>query len=141
MLGGMESTTKPLGTCKRCHRQAVVNSDGLGPECRKLAAEDAELRAAVDPYYTPEQVAKALQLIADGGIVATPLDGVYLTVSSDGHSRYQTMAEACNCRRGSTGRRCYHMCAAVMLDIHARRTRPASRPAREYTADELFSRL
>ena len=64
--------------------------------------------------HTHEAVRKALELIADGGI-APAGKGLYLTVSSDGSTRYETTATTCACTAGQFGRSCYHRAAVDLL--------------------------
>lgn len=77
---------------------------------------DAQAAQAV-AGFTQAQVTKALQLIADGGVVETGFAAEFLTVSSDGHTHYLTAPDACQCRGSQRGGRivpCYHQ-AAVRL--------------------------
>ena len=66
--------------------------------------------------FKPTQVAKARELIEDGGIV--PLRGrrIFRTVSSDGTRTYLTAPQACTCAAGIKGRHiCFHRIAATIL--------------------------
>jgi hypothetical protein len=65
--------------------------------------------------FSAEQIDKALQLIADGGIVETGFAREWVTVSSDGSTHYLTAPDTCQCRAALCGRRCYHQAAAAML--------------------------
>lgn len=106
-------TTTKCGKCHRVLRSAKSIELGYGPTCH------AKVRAAAKiSGHKPGQVAKALELIADGGIVAlrkrkTP---VFTVVSSNGGDRYLTAAQACTCAAGLKGRStCYHRIAAELL--------------------------
>jgi Family of unknown function (DUF6011) len=88
---------------------------GYGRHCaakiRKAAAE------AVAADFKPEQFAKALELISDGGLVAHPHAGVYRAVSSRGDVTYLTSPHGCNCPAGLRSRSaCYHQAAARVLE-------------------------
>lgn len=111
-------TTTPTTRCRRCNRplrSAASITRGTGPTCHRTERREAALKTA---GFKPAAVAKALQLIADRGIV--PLRGrrVFQVVSSDGAARYLTAPQACNCTAGlrSGGRSvCYHRVAATAL--------------------------
>ena len=97
-------------------------SRGYGPACwtkiRKAAAS-----AEVDGF-TEDQHAKAVELIADGGIVPTSRPGVYAAASSDGSTYYVVnLADpGCTCAAGQHGRACYHLAAARILQAAAAAT-------------------
>jgi hypothetical protein len=84
---------------------------GVGPRC-------AAIEAATDGLK-PEQTAKALELISDGGIVPVR-KGVYRVTSTDGESVYLTSVNGnCSCAYGlrrvsGAAKTCYHV-AAVKL--------------------------
>ena len=65
--------------------------------------------------YSVEQIEKAGQLLADGGVIPTPHHQVFRTVSSDGQRRYLTTASYCSCRRGEFELPCYHRAAVEIL--------------------------
>lgn len=102
--------------CARCGR--ILHSPnsvalGYGPTCfRKIraAAEVVDLSA-----YKREQVKKAAELLAHGGVIRA--GHLYLVASSDGSARYQTSPTSgtCTCKAGQHGRRCYHLAAATVL--------------------------
>lgn len=66
--------------------------------------------------FKPFQVEKAVELVEQGGIVATSRPGLYAAVSSDGSVTYLVDAGArtCTCKAGERGVRCYHVAAALM---------------------------
>ncbi len=100
--------------CARCGRTLTDPRSigrGVGPVCaRRIAAAAPTMLATIKPA----QVTKALDLIADGGIATVSL-GHYLTVSSNGQTRYETTANTCSCPAGSYGRDCYHRVAASLI--------------------------
>lgn len=65
--------------------------------------------------YSRDQIERAGQLLADGGVVPTPHSRVFRTVSSDGERRYFTTQEICTCPRGRHGQPCYHRAAVEVL--------------------------
>ena len=101
-------------------------SRGYGPTCwakiRKAATEQALAG------FTEDQHAKALELIADGGIVPTSRPGVYAAASSDGSTFYvvNLVGPGCTCAAGLHGRACYHLAAARILQAAAATTRKAA---------------
>jgi hypothetical protein len=96
--------------CSRCKR--VLTS--AASKFRRIGARCAAIEAATEGLK-PEQTAKALELISDGGIVPVR-KGVYRVTSTDGESTYLTSATgSCNCPHGlraKTVARCYHVAAA-----------------------------
>lgn len=108
----MTSTAK----CTRCGRTLTAATSvarGYGRGCQ------AKIRAAaVAAPHKATQVAKALELVADGGIVPvrTRHTKVFAVVSTSGTGRYLTAPQACNCKAGLNGRYvCYHRIAAQLL--------------------------
>jgi hypothetical protein len=106
----MTTTTK----CTRCHRPLTALASitrGYGRGCQ------AKIRAAAKVAdHKPAQVAKALELVADGGIVPIRGRRVFAVVSTSGTGRYLTAPQACNCAAGRKGRTvCYHRIAAQLL--------------------------
>ena len=108
----------PAARCLRCRRTltaAASISAGYGPGCR------ARIRAATlttsSPEFTAAQVARARELLADGGLIPTSRAGVYQSVSSDGATTYLTHRAGCTCPAGTrgNGRTCYHRAAARIL--------------------------
>jgi Family of unknown function (DUF6011) len=116
----MSSTAAPQPIrCLRpgCHRALTAPASiaaGYGPVCRRRI-RDAAIAEAVKGF-TAEQVEKAQQLIADGGLVPTRHPGVFRAVASDGTSTYLAHAATCNCRAGLRRRNpCYHSLAVRIL--------------------------
>lgn len=64
--------------------------------------------------FKPAQIADAAELIADGGI-QNLRSVVFLAVSTDGTEIHKTAPNACTCKAGIRGIRCYHIAAARML--------------------------
>jgi hypothetical protein len=112
-------------TCGRCGRtltSAASIRRGVGRYCQARRREEA---ATAD--YTPEQVAKAHELLADGGLVESSQHGTFFATASRGDVIYIVTADTCTCPAGQRNNRCYHRCAvAIRL---ATTTREAARPA------------
>lgn len=106
----------PTATCRRCRatlRSARSVARGVGPVCEREERREAAVEAA---GFKAAAVAKARELIEQGGIL--PLRGrrVFTVVSSDGSARYLTAPQACNCVAGLKARHaCYHRVAATLL--------------------------
>lgn len=112
----MTSTTATTTRCTRCHRvlrSADSIARGYGRTCGARIAAAAKTAA-----HKPAQVEKAVELIADGGLVLvrrrrTP---VFQVVASNGVDRYLTAAQACTCKAGLRGvSTCYHRIAAQIV--------------------------
>ena len=112
--------------CGRVLRSPKSIAGKYGPVCaakiRKAATEQALTG------FTEDQHAKAVELIADGGIVPTSRPGVYAATSSDGSTYYVVnLADpGCTCAAGQHGRACYHLAAARILQAAAAPTRKAA---------------
>lgn len=111
------------GGCRRPLTSPRSRDRGWGPVCWARALRRAREEAARD--FTPAQIAKALQLLADRGLVLTGRPGVYQAVSGDGERVYQCTGRSCTCEWGSRGGRCYHQAGVVMIAVR----RPAQHPA------------
>lgn len=100
-------------TCGRCNRTLTAEESikrGYGPTChRKIQAAVRNL-----PVFKPEQIAKAEELIEDGGIIAIR-PTVFRTVSTDGTETYLSHPTNCTCVAGRNGRTCYHQIAAGIM--------------------------
>lgn len=109
----MPATTK----CRRCHRvlrSAESIARQMGRTCaRRVRQESAAKSILVE--FTPVQVEKVRELLADGGI-ARVTRHLYLAVASNGTDRYEvdTTAASCTCKAGERGVRCYHLGAALL---------------------------
>ena len=106
--------------CGRVLRSAKSIALGYGPVCAAKIRKAAIDVARAD--FTPEQAAKADELIRDGGMVPHPHAGVFTAVSSKGDAIYLAHPAACTCPAGIKGRRCYHLLAARVLTIASRRS-------------------
>lgn len=107
------TTSKPGRTCARCGRRLTAAKSvalGRGPRCERKAQAAAKVADA-----KPEQVAKALELLADGGVETLRPGRVWLVVASNGVDTYRTAPTACTCPAGVRGRRCYHEIAVSLL--------------------------
>ena len=113
-----DAANTPASRCLRCRRAltaAASISAGYGPGCR--ARIRAAALAASPAEFTAAQVARARELLADGGLIPTSRAGVYQSVSSDGATTYLTHRAGCTCPAGTrgNGRTCYHRAAARIL--------------------------
>lgn len=116
----MDTTTKQANClrCGRVLRSAKSVSVGYGPTCSKHI-RTATKNAAVTAHK-PDAIAKATELIEQGGIL--PLRGrrVFTVVASDGIGTYKTAPQGCTCKAGIKGRYvCYHRVAATILSLAA----------------------
>jgi len=104
--------------CGRCARKltsATSIAKGYGRGCRARIRAAALARAVAD--FTPQQITRALELIADNGIVPTARPGVFRSVSSDGTTTYLTHHAMCTCAGARHRSRCYHIAAARMINF------------------------
>lgn len=111
----MTTTKTPTATCRRCKatlRSTRSVAKGIGPTCERNERREAAVVAA---GFKPATVAKAKELIADGGIVAIRGRRVFRAVSSDGTRTYLAAKQGCSCPAGVKGRTCYHVAAATLL--------------------------
>lgn len=113
--------------CRKCHRPLRAESSrslGIGPRCAAIEAATEGLNA--------RQAEKALELVADGGVVPTSRKGVYRVSSGNGDAVYLTSVKGpCNCdhgRRAMTAKICYHV-GGARLAAH-----PVVRPSRRSLA-------
>lgn len=112
----MNNTTKTTARCARCGRaltSARALRTGYGPRCYTMVRAAAREVAA---QHKPHQVAKAIELIEDGGVVPTTRTGVYYTVGTEGEI-YKTARTGCTCKAGINGRyACYHRIAVEIVE-------------------------
>ncbi|MEO3853693.1 helix-turn-helix domain-containing protein [Acrocarpospora sp. B8E8] len=71
---------------------------------------------AVADEYKAHQVASALELLEQGGLVPTSRPGTFTAVSSDGSTRYLVTRDHCGCKAFEKGRNCYHRLAVALTD-------------------------
>ena len=119
------TTAETAGTetrCKRCRRPLTSASSvalGYGPRCAAITAAVKGLK--------PEQAEKVLEVISDGGVVATGRKGVYRVSSSKGDAAYLAHLNGnCTCayglrRTSAMSKTCFHV-AAARLAAKPRRT-------------------
>ncbi len=110
----MTTTKATTARCTRCGRElrdlrSVAR--GVGPTCAKRIKARAE---AVIIEHSASAVDKAIELIGDSGIVRVGR-ATFLSVSSDGATRYETTTASCACKAGQFGRMCYHRVAAQLI--------------------------
>lgn len=108
--------------CGRKLTAAKSRREGYGAVCKRRIRDAAATVVAPD-----EQMAKAAELIDDGGIVPVSRPGMYAATSSDGTTIYviDVNAGACTCKAGQHGRYCYHLAAAQILTAATLRRRAA----------------
>ena len=110
-----------LTICRKCHRpltsarsiREAGRNGGYGRGCARKIDQVAKAKAGTDQ---PAQVAKAVELIEDGGLDRTSKT-TWLAVSSDGTTRYEvnTQTGLCGCPAGQHGRRCYHQISVEIV--------------------------
>lgn len=108
-------TTARCLRCSRVLRSVKAVADGMGRTCKAKVAAAAQTIEA-----KPAQVAKAQELIADGGIIAIRGRRAFRTVSTDGTRTYLTAPQTCTCAAGLKSERadqrvCFHRIAASIL--------------------------
>lgn len=97
--------------CGRTLRAAKSVARGYGPRCFAKIQQAAKVAP-----FKPAQVAKAQELIADGGILPVRGRRVFRVVSSNGSATYLAAPQACNCAAGLKAKHtCYHRVAAAIL--------------------------
>lgn len=108
--------------CGRKLTNPASRRAGYGPVCKRRIRQAVTSAVAKD-----EQLAKAVELIEDGGIVPVSRPGVFAAASSDGTTIYvvDVNAGTCTCPAGQHGRYCYHLAAAQILTAATLRRRAA----------------
>lgn len=104
-------TSTQRHSCRKCGRGLTDPRSiarGYGPKCF------ARMRA-VAATHKPEALRKALELIADGGMVSVHGGRAFIVVSSSGTDTYRTAPTGCTCTAGRFGRTCYHQVAAKLI--------------------------
>lgn len=100
--------------CARCHRVLTGRRSiarGMGEVCARKTRE-----ALTRATHKPATVAKALELIEDGGLVPVRGNRVFRVVASNGVDSYLTAREACNCPGGLRAKyTCYHRVAVELV--------------------------
>jgi hypothetical protein len=103
--------------CLRCGRKLTSTKSvatGYGPTCTRKVK--AAAKAQVIAQHKPHLVAKAAELIEQGGIVPLRARRIFTVISSDGTAAYKTAPQACTCPAGLKGRFvCYHRIAAQIV--------------------------
>ncbi|MDK1473628.1 DUF6011 domain-containing protein [Streptomyces sp. 549] len=111
-------TTTHCLRCGRPLRAARSIANGYGRTCKAKVA--AAAKAEIVAQYKAHLVAKAEELIEQGGIVAIRARRVFRTVSSDGTRTYLSAPQGCTCKAGLKGRHaCFHRIAAHILSLAA----------------------
>jgi hypothetical protein len=118
-MGKTTGTPEHTAKCLACGRVRRFRSAAAllaaGPDGRTCAAKlrivRAAARVALAEVFTPEQLDKADEIFEDGALVPTGIDGLFLTVSSDGSEYYTTTTYECSC---PASKPCCHNAAATM---------------------------
>jgi len=109
----------PTGKCTRCDRVLKDPKSierGRGPVCER------KYRAAIEEATKQTSdgiVAKALTLLANGGVVKNAQDSFYTVTSIGGASTYRVDRALCTCPAGQNGRVCYHRLAVNLVEVKA----------------------
>lgn len=110
----MTKTQTTGTTCRRCHaqlRSAKSVAAGIGPVCARRARQERAVTG-----IKPNTIAKAQELIEQGGIIPVRGRRVFRAVSSDGQRTYLTAPQACTCAAGLKSKHmCLHRTAATIL--------------------------
>jgi hypothetical protein len=115
------TTTAKQANCLRCGRvlrSAKSIAAGYGPTCTAHIRKATKTEAVT--AHKPAAIAKATELIEQGGIL--PLRGrrIFTVISSDGTGTYKTAPTGCTCPAGIKGKfTCYHRVAATILSLAA----------------------
>lgn len=110
-MSSTDTTAEPV-KCRRCKRPLTASaSAGIGPRCAAIEAATQGLK--------PEQAEKALELVADGGVVKVR-KSVYAVASGDGERTYLACVNGnCTCawglkRTSAMKKTCAHVAAAIL---------------------------
>jgi hypothetical protein len=104
--------------CGRALRSAKSVATGYGPTCTRKVK--AAAKAEVVAQYKAHLVAKAEELIEQGGIIALRGRRVFQVVASNGIDTYKAAPQGCTCAAGLKGKHvCYHRIAAHILSLAA----------------------
>ncbi|MDX2813389.1 hypothetical protein PV410_12600 [Streptomyces sp. PA03-5A] len=118
-MDGTQNTTTEPTRCRRCNRLLRCPSpDGYGPKCRTRIRKAS--RSEVVAPYKPHLVAKAVELLEQGGVLPLRAKRVFEVVSADGSKTYRTAATGqCNCPAGLKTRpyACYHAIAVRIAAV------------------------
>lgn len=114
------NTTTEQARCGHCHRPLRSTRSialGYGPTCHRKIRRSTATQAE---QHKPAAIAKAQELIEQGGIVQLRGRRVFTVISSSGTATYKTAPAACTCPAGIKGRfTCYHRVAATILSLAA----------------------
>lgn len=116
MTASTDTKTRKCLACGRMLRSAEAIARGYGSGCWSKIRK-AQRNADLTPW-TDGQVTEARQALADGAVVPSTREGVFLVVSSDGSEVYRATRHACNCANGlktSQPRGCWHRCAVTIV--------------------------
>lgn len=109
------ATTTHCLRCGRVLRAAASIARGRGRTCHAKVREAAKQAALGQFADKPHLVAKAEDLLEQGGIVAIRGRRVFRTIGNTG-ATYLTAPEACNCAAGLRAKNvCHHRIAAFVM--------------------------
>jgi hypothetical protein len=108
--------------CLRCGRRLTAQSSlsaGYGRTCRARISQAAQTTDL--STFHAWQVDKAREAIEMQAVVPSSRRGLYAAVSGDGVTVYLTDARegSCTCKAAASGRQCYHLAAALILQASA----------------------
>lgn len=111
--------------CLRCGRKITASAaKGYGPTCARKIREAAKAEALAG--LNGKQAAEAVEIVADGGVVPSAHEGVWLVTSGDGSQVYRaTPGGQCNCKWGMRtlpGKPCKHVGAVRLVQVTPRRS-------------------
>jgi hypothetical protein len=113
-MSAKATQTQPV-PCSNCGRKLTAARSiaaGKGRTCTRKLRDAARAKATAG--VKPELVAKAVELIADNGLVQIR-PTVFKSMSSDGTRAYLTAPQGCTCPAGVRGKYlCYHRVAAAI---------------------------
>jgi hypothetical protein len=110
--------------CVRCGRKlraAASISAGYGRVCRSRITQAAQVEDL--SAFHAWQAEKAREAIEQQAVVPSSRPGLYAVVSGDGVTVYLVDATegSCTCKAAASGRRCYHLAAALILSAATRK--------------------
>lgn len=109
--------------CLRCGRKLTASAaKGYGRTCLRKIREAAKAEALTG--LTDKQAAEATEIVADGGVVPSAHQGVWLVTSGDGSAVYRATPDGhCNCKWGLrtlVPHPCKHVGAVRLVQVPAR---------------------
>lgn len=107
--------------CGRARRFRTAEAAAHAKPAGRVCAMRVKLRALAEAAagFKDDQITKARNLIASGGLTRSNRDRIWFAKASDGHNRYRvnTEARSCECKAGQRAMRCYHLLAALLTEV------------------------